>query len=307
MRKILSILVIGIIIGGESFAGKPGDTAMAFLKLGHGARAQGMGGAFVGLADDINALYWNPAGLFQVKEREASFMFLKPYDEVPGLGYGYLSSVFPTNKGVFATSISYFGYGKEDKYDIDVLNNPVPKGTWDAIDMAICAGLSGKMPGENIGFGGSIKVIYGEIDKSDALGFCADAGIFYIPNIQGLKIGAVIKNIGTRIRYEKEPDPLPLSLKVGLSYKLPKTLPPIVVVLDGTIPNDNDPYVCVGGEYDYRNALAVRLGFKSGPQDEGSGLTLGFGIKHQRFIFDFAYEPSGELGNSYFVSLSAKY
>ena len=34
-----------------------------FLKLGVGARALGMGGAFVGLADDASAGYWNPAGL----------------------------------------------------------------------------------------------------------------------------------------------------------------------------------------------------------------------------------------------------
>ena len=28
-----------------------------------GTRAQGMGGAFVGVADDASAVYWNPAGL----------------------------------------------------------------------------------------------------------------------------------------------------------------------------------------------------------------------------------------------------
>ena len=28
-----------------------------------GTRAQGMGGAFVGIADDASAVYWNPAGL----------------------------------------------------------------------------------------------------------------------------------------------------------------------------------------------------------------------------------------------------
>ena len=35
-----------------------------------GARAMGMGGAFVGLADDFTALYWNPAGLSQIKRME---------------------------------------------------------------------------------------------------------------------------------------------------------------------------------------------------------------------------------------------
>ncbi|MEW6681243.1 MAG: PorV/PorQ family protein, partial [bacterium] len=272
-------------------------------KLGSGARANALGEAFVGLADDLNALYWNPAGLSQLNDREASFMFLKPFDEVKGLGYGYLSGVFPTNKAIFATSISYFDYGKEDKYDASAK----PEGTWDACDLNLSFGLGGKMPDENIALGLSLKAIYGEIGNSDAYGFCCDAGMLYKPKIKGMKIGAVIKNIGTRIKFEKESDPLPLCLKLGLSYLLPKTLAPITIVLDGTLPNDNDPYINLGGEYDYRKALAIRLGFKSGPQDEGSGLTTGFGIKQKRFSLDFAFQPQGELGNSYFVSLSSKF
>ncbi|MEW6103648.1 MAG: PorV/PorQ family protein [bacterium] len=307
MKKIFLLVAIVGLIGVTSFAGEPGKTAMAFLKLGQGARANGMGEAFVGLADDINALYWNPAGLSQIEDREAGFMFLKPYDEIDGLGYGYLSSVFPTNKAIFATSISYFDYGKEKKYEVDN-NNPVDKREeWTACDMSFSFGLGGKMPNENIALGLSLKAIYGKIDNSDAYGFCADAGMLYKPSIAGMKIGAVVKNIGTRIKFEKESDPLPLSLKLGLSYLLPKTLAPITITLDGTIPNDNNPYINIGGEYDYRKALAIRLGFKSGPQDEGSGLTAGFGIKQGRFSLDFAFQPSGELGNSYFVSLASKY
>ncbi|MEW6104405.1 MAG: PorV/PorQ family protein, partial [bacterium] len=206
-------------------------------------------------------------------------------------------------RAIFATSISYLDYGKEDRYD----QNATKDGTWDAMDMALCFGLGGKMPNENIALGLSLKAIYGEIDKSDAYGFCCDAGMLYKPNIKGMKIGAVVKNIGTRIKFEKESDPLPLCLKLGLSYLLPKTLAPITIVLDGTLPNDNSPYINIGGEYDYRKALAIRLGFKSCPQDEGSGLTAGFGIKHQRFSLDFAFQPQGELGNSYFVSLGSKF
>ncbi|MEW6681037.1 MAG: hypothetical protein AB1297_08510, partial [bacterium] len=135
MKKLCLVAILGL-MGNLSFAGEPGKTAMAFLKLGQGARVNGMGEAFVGLADDINSLYWNPAGLANLKEREASFMFLKPFDEVKGLGYGYLSGVFPTHKAIFATSISYLDYGKEKKYEVDN-GNPVDKGEWDACDMSL--------------------------------------------------------------------------------------------------------------------------------------------------------------------------
>jgi hypothetical protein len=41
---------------------------------GAGARAEGMGGAFIGVADDASALMWNPAGLSQLERPEASIV-----------------------------------------------------------------------------------------------------------------------------------------------------------------------------------------------------------------------------------------
>jgi hypothetical protein len=48
--------------------------AAEFLKVGVGARAMGMGGAFVALANDATASYWNPAGLAQLREAEFSLV-----------------------------------------------------------------------------------------------------------------------------------------------------------------------------------------------------------------------------------------
>lgn len=44
---------------------------------GVGVRAMGMGGAFVGVADDFTAVYWNPAGLAQIRNREVHLAFLR--------------------------------------------------------------------------------------------------------------------------------------------------------------------------------------------------------------------------------------
>ena len=52
---------------------KTGTTAAQFLKIGVGPRAIGMGGAYTALADDINAMYWNPAGLSRMNSKEAFF------------------------------------------------------------------------------------------------------------------------------------------------------------------------------------------------------------------------------------------
>jgi len=42
---------------------------------GVGVRAMGMGGAYLGVADDFTAVYWNPAGLAQMTQREVYVTF----------------------------------------------------------------------------------------------------------------------------------------------------------------------------------------------------------------------------------------
>jgi long-subunit fatty acid transport protein len=51
-----------------------GTTGANGIKLSAGARPEGMGGAFVGVADDISAIFWNPAGLSMLGSQEGSFM-----------------------------------------------------------------------------------------------------------------------------------------------------------------------------------------------------------------------------------------
>ena len=75
MRKIIaSIVGAGMILQGQTalWASGPGTTAADILKIGVGARAIGMGEAYVAQADDVSSLYWNPAGLALMQERQAS-------------------------------------------------------------------------------------------------------------------------------------------------------------------------------------------------------------------------------------------
>jgi hypothetical protein len=58
MKQIKRILAAGVAMFGLV---PSGATAQSFDATG--TRAAGMGGAFVGVADDATALYWNPAGL----------------------------------------------------------------------------------------------------------------------------------------------------------------------------------------------------------------------------------------------------
>ncbi len=60
-----SVLILSILL---TSAG----TAQDWNITGAGARAEGFGGAFIGVADDATAIVWNPAGLGQLERAEVS-------------------------------------------------------------------------------------------------------------------------------------------------------------------------------------------------------------------------------------------
>jgi len=73
--------------------------------VGSGARALGMGGAFIGIADDATAASWNPAGLIQLELPEISMV------GAHGRRRGKLSSAsishLESNSGIDKTDLNY--------------------------------------------------------------------------------------------------------------------------------------------------------------------------------------------------------
>jgi long-subunit fatty acid transport protein len=76
MKRLLGFLALALIAGFQATGQSVYmDDAIRFSTagLGTGGRAVGLGGAFVGVANDYSALYWNPAGLVQSEYGEFSF------------------------------------------------------------------------------------------------------------------------------------------------------------------------------------------------------------------------------------------
>ena len=79
-NKLIIYISVCIVITTQVFAqtyvadvSKKGTTAATFLSIPQGARAMGMGGAYVSVANDPSAMYWNPAGLTKVSGIGAYF------------------------------------------------------------------------------------------------------------------------------------------------------------------------------------------------------------------------------------------
>ncbi|MCH7709466.1 MAG: UPF0164 family protein, partial [Myxococcales bacterium] len=73
-----------------------GGTSAEFLLLGAGARGTALGGAFAALADDISALYYNPAGAALIDRAGA---MVSTYDYVAETTYSWVGLAFPFSGG----------------------------------------------------------------------------------------------------------------------------------------------------------------------------------------------------------------
>src|SRR5471030_456263 len=102
-------LIMVFTLPGRLNAADTGTTAANFLKLGIGPRAIAMGNAQVGLADDVYATYWNPAGLARLESFEAGFVQNQYLENITEQ---YLAFAYPNPKiGTLAGSLTYLNTG----------------------------------------------------------------------------------------------------------------------------------------------------------------------------------------------------
>src|SRR5437660_8288092 len=114
MRRMAPILCLGLGLG-TAHAADPGTTSANLLRLGIGPRATAMGEAQVGLADDVYAAYWNPAGLALLQTPEAGFVHTQYIQDIQS-DYAAYAHPNPT-LGTLAASVTYLNTGKFDSFD----------------------------------------------------------------------------------------------------------------------------------------------------------------------------------------------
>ncbi|HNW45246.1 MAG TPA: PorV/PorQ family protein, partial [Elusimicrobiales bacterium] len=175
-------------------------------------------------------------------------------------------------------------------------------GTFGADDMAVTLAYAKKeiMPETlpRLDGGLAVKFIRSTIYTKSAFAVAADAGAIYRATDK-MKISLALQNLGTKMKFEEEADPLPVCLRAGMAYKAGPNLNIAGEVAEYL--QDEKIYPSVGAEYWFRKAFALRGGYKFGydTANLGSevGLSLGFGVKVAGLGVDYAFLPFGDLGS----------
>jgi len=271
----------------KASGGQPG----AFLSWGAGARSLGMGKAFVSIADDASATYWNPAGLAQIDRKEITALHAILWADTI---YDFISYVHPiTGMGTVGGSITRLYSGKFDGRD----ENNIPTHEFSNSQTALGASY-GKQIVDVLALGASIKYVTHSLDDHKNGNFTFDIGGMYkSPMVEHLQVGLNLRNLmGLRIGADTE-DKLPLTLRFGFNYKLLRDRLALVVDLEKSKTPLSYHF---GAEYWAFQYLAVRLGMD--PEE----FPLGFGIRYRDYGLDYAF-ATHDLGGSHRLSASWKF
>ena len=308
MQRVFVIITIFLIgTSGVSWSADihddAGTTGAAFLKIEAGSRPVGMGGAFVGLANDINTIFWNPAGLTAIRDHELTAMQNFSFADINNQSIGYAQR---TNKGVWGAS--FVGAFTEIERRIGPTDEPDSTVTVGGF----AAGLSYAYAlSPELSIGATAKGISQQFDIEDSFGAAVDVGVLFRLKDNQLGIGVTAQNIG----FLDTDEDLPMNIRGGIAYQV-RTQPSLT---DPTPPRDlfaivgdvNIPLIAgyptfhVGIENWFHDVLAVRVGYNiSKGENPKNGLTAGIGIRRKgeasleniHFQFDYAFVPDKDIG-----------
>jgi len=293
---LVSVLVLGIewqFARGDNYYGMAND----YLQYGAGARSLAMGGAYVALADDASAPYWNPACLTQIEEHQFLSMYA-PFFE--GTSYNFLSYVHPLRRlGSVGISDVLLHSGGYEEVDIDLgvigRNKSIFKN-------AVIISYANRVH-RDISVGANLKLIHERVMKYTGNGQGVDLGILYEP-IDELNIGVTLQNvIQPKVTLRDEPDVYKVNLKGGVALNAFSGRLTLTADINKLV--DEKAYFCGGLEicpWEKATSTLRRVDLRAGFNHLQS-FTCGIGLKIKFFSVDYAFN-SHELGNLHRFALT---
>jgi long-subunit fatty acid transport protein len=295
-------------------AQRVGISTAEFLKIGVGSRASAMGEAFVAVANDASALYWNPAGLVQFKDDQ---LLLSHNIWVVDINHDFVGAVYHMDEtnafGVSFTSLSM--------QDMPVTTEFQPFGTGEYFgysDMALAVSYSRKMT-DQFSFGASVRYIEETLDKLKMRGVMIDLGTYYWTGLGTTRFAVAVSNfgnqlapdgqvvlIGKRSNSQWQAFSPPTVFRIGFAFEpYENEFNKITASIQLNHPNDNSENVSTGVEYSWKNTFYLRGGYKFNVEEQnysfGAGVYVPVSIAN--VTIDYAFSNFVRLGPAHRFSI----
>ncbi len=295
------ILILSLISFGAKYAGE-------FLDLPVGGRAQGMGSAYITLADNAESPLWNPACIVRDEGKE---LFLFHSESFGGIvNYNTLSfAISDKRQGV---GFAFYQIGVPDMIFTD---DTIATDTANINDWVLYL-TYGKMveserfTGGPFSFGINMKVIYRAWKEGSAYGVGIDGGLLY--RVYPFSFGVFIENLSTTALFWSTGtrEMIPPLFKTGVSYEMPIERFEGKFIIAGGLDTNLENKITqldaiksdthIGMEFIYRDRFAIRGGLDKGNTCFGAGLTF------DRFRIDYG-QSQHDLGANTRISANLNF
>jgi hypothetical protein len=344
MKTVAQLLAIGLVCGSIALAQqgaqgssagefrKVGAAGAQFLKIGVGARANGMSGAFSAIANDPTALFYNNAGIVDIDGYMGHVTYTQWFG---GYSHNFIAGIIPLSDkyraGLSVTSFTSGPIPFTTVQDENRLNT-----TYSITDVAIGGTIAGQLT-DQFSFGVTVKYVQNGIGGMSASGVLADVGTMY--RFRGVRLGFSVSNLGPQLQYTGadlnfrtdlirelqyqqidasflvNPYNAPISLKAGLVADLMSELlgmyesdPNLgigkerehrwLLALDFETLSDVPEQFAIGTEYTWNDLLSLRAGYRF--NQSVFGLSGGIGLRYIGSGFDgmldYSIQPTSTLG-----------
>lgn len=281
--RMRSLVLAGLLLWGTGAQARIGGAGTQFLSVGGGARSIGMGGAVSALGGDIEAVYWNPAGIALLEGTAVGFTHTMLYAD---MSLEDAAVAIPAMDGVIGVSGLAFLSG-----EIDETTEEKPDGTGEtftANSMAVALSY-GRMMTDKFAAGLSFRVIHESLAEVAATGWGFDLGGSYTVG-WNLRLGFAVVNFGPDMELsgtaleqtwgdeewsdtqdgdvpallQPEPYPMPMTFRAGLAYDLPLgAAGAVTACLEGSHPVDQGEVMAIGAQYAYAGRYFLRAGYNT--------------------------------------------
>jgi Uncharacterised protein family (UPF0164) len=287
-----------------------------FMALGVGGRPLGMGGAFVAVANDVTAGYYNPAGLANLNYPQISLMHSEQFGSLVNYDYGAVGIPFGTDMS-FGLSVMRLGVdgipdtrnALEDGrnpgvtiQDPSFINDQYARLDYSKItefsdqDWAFYLTFA-KRQSESFYWGVNVKLIRRDIAEFSANGIGLDVGALYTP-FQDFFLGANIQDVTTTIVAWStgRTELVSPTMKLGASYAIDFLGGKFTPDVDLDVRFENRQFASyfhigpvsfdshAGLEFNYKNIFSIRGGYNDVKQ-----FTIGAGIKLPKLNIDYSF------------------